>query len=41
VAPLTGVPKTGSEVPFGAGLLLTAAGAGALIAGRRRRPSQR
>jgi hypothetical protein len=39
-APVTGVPKTGSEVPFVAGLLLTTAGAGALIAGRRRRRSE-
>lgn len=39
-APVTGVPKTGSEVPFAAGLLLTTAGAGALIAGRRRRRSE-
>ncbi|HEY2705708.1 MAG TPA: hypothetical protein VGL20_18670 [Candidatus Dormibacteraeota bacterium] len=39
-APLTGVPNTGSEVPFGAGLLLTTAGAAALIAGRRRRRSE-
>jgi hypothetical protein len=39
-APVTAVPKTGSEVPFAAGLLLTTAGAGALIAGRRRRRSE-
>jgi LPXTG-motif cell wall-anchored protein len=38
---MTGVPKTGSEVPFGAGLLLTTAGAAALIAGRRRRRTDR
>src|SRR5580704_5239570 len=31
-APVTAVPKTGAEVPFAAGLLLTTAGAGALIA---------
>jgi hypothetical protein len=39
-APVTAVPKTGAEVPFAAGLLLTTAGAGALIAGRRRRRSE-
>ena len=39
-APVTAIPKTGSEVPFVAGLLLTTAGAGALILGRRRRRSQ-
>src|ERR1700730_9702302 len=33
-APVTAVPKTGAEVPFAAGLLLTTAGAGALIAAR-------
>ena len=40
-APVTAVPTTGAEVPFAAGLLLTTAGAGALIAGRRRRRSGR
>ncbi|MEA2615718.1 MAG: hypothetical protein QOE72_1501 [Chloroflexota bacterium] len=39
-APVTAVPKTGAEVPFAAGLLLTTAGAGALIAARRRRRSE-
>ncbi|HEY0410025.1 MAG TPA: LPXTG cell wall anchor domain-containing protein [Candidatus Dormibacteraeota bacterium] len=39
-APVTAIPKTGSEVPFVAGLLLTIAGVGALILGRRRRRSQ-
>jgi LPXTG-motif cell wall-anchored protein len=39
-APVTATPKTGSEVPFVAGLLLTTAGAGALILGRRRRRSE-
>jgi hypothetical protein len=39
-APVTGVPRTGSEVPFATGLLLTIAGAGALILGRRRRRSE-
>jgi hypothetical protein len=39
-APVTAVPRTGAEVPFAAGLLLTTAGAGALIAGRRRRRSE-
>jgi hypothetical protein len=39
-APVTAVPTTGAEVPFAAGLLLTTAGAGVLIAGRRRRRSE-
>jgi hypothetical protein len=38
-APVTAVPKTGADVPFAAGLLLTTAGAGALILARRRRRS--